>query len=942
MAKQNTLNLTLKMNGVEVDNTLKSVKRKLYQLRGSVNKLEEGTEEWIEANRKLAFVDKEYRRMIKSQRDFRNEITGTIDSTKKQNKSIGSSIKSFIGLGAGAAGAFSIIQGGIQFIKSFTTEAATLARESKGIEFAFKALGEVGEDAFTRIKDSTRGLVSDLNIKQALVEFDNFNIGLEETDTLMEFLAVRSTQTGKSIDHLRDSLVEGLSKESKLRIDNLGISASELNAELEKTPDFVQAVANIAKREVKEAGNILDEAANSNAKWNAALENLKLNFGRLLENSGAGSFFKNIGASMLEAVTPAGDLAKEFEAQADRVIQLEKNLPPLVDEYESLREKSNLSNDEQSRLKDVIKEIAEIAPTAITAFDEYGNALDISAEKARDFIGTQKALLKFRNQEAIEQQTEALEDYTNQINILRRELNTRDEEGNIVRIVQKGGKIARIEQEKLSAETIARKQAELAKLQELEAGAQESISQLSGEYLDKYIERENAKTEKALEEARKRATAIGLEFDPEDTAAEINAMIKKYEAGYEDRLKVAQKNQESLAKLREEYRKLEEYRAADTAEKKIELERTRALKEAEQLRASKELIQDINDEYDAQQQELKEERIKENAEREAEIEEEIYQLKKEAELARELEKAETDAEKEELKLEHARELALRELSIQEELELSKVQAVENAESLKAQIREKYKLEEESINREFAKQEKNLREQQVEWTRMSESQKLAAVTESLSLAAEAFNQGSGAWKAVKISETLISTYQSAQNAFNALSSIPVVGPALGTTAAALAVAAGLKRVQAISSTPIKKVPKPRTRGFAKGGFTDGYGMGYTDGTGHEVAGVVHTGEYVVPQIVRRDPEVPQILDYLETKRKRKLGLYADGGDTVSNNKSSATPTRSDAELTKAIHLLVNRLNIPIQAETYYDYEAEEKRQKTQKKLDAFKKTTKFKG
>jgi len=48
-------------------------------------------------------------------------------------------------------------------------------------------------------------------------------------------------------------------------------------------------------------------------------------------------------------------------------------------------------------------------------------------------------------------------------------------------------------------------------------------------------------------------------------------------------------------------------------------------------------------------------------------------------------------------------------------------------------------------------------------------------------------------------TLISTYESAQKAYNSLAGIPIVGPALGAAAAAAAVAAGYVRMQAINST-----------------------------------------------------------------------------------------------------------------------------------------------
>src|SRR5699024_9524284 len=143
----------------------------------------------------------------------------------------------------------------------------TLAREARGVEFAFERLGEAGVKAFDDVRKASRGTLSELDIKRALVEFDNFNLDIQQAGDLFEFLTVRATQTGKSVEYLRDSLVEGLSKESKLRIDNLGISASELNEELEKTPNFVEAVANIARREVAEAGDILDKAANSSARF---------------------------------------------------------------------------------------------------------------------------------------------------------------------------------------------------------------------------------------------------------------------------------------------------------------------------------------------------------------------------------------------------------------------------------------------------------------------------------------------------------------------------------------------------------------------------------------------------------------------------------------------------------------------------------------------------
>lgn len=241
---------------------------------------------------------KDLARLTSAQQKLDKALKSTDESNGRNFRSVGkyqNALKGLRGVLTGLVGAFGIIEG-VRMTFDFAKESIATAKAAKGVEFAFNQLGKTGVQAFDNIKKSTRGLISDLEIKTAINEFKNFNISLKETDTLFEFLAVRSAQTGKSVESLQSSLVEGLSKESKLRIDNLGISTADLNAELEKTPNFVQAVANIAKREVAKAGDILDEAANSSERWNVAVENTKLALGNFLTsgNNSALGFFANI------------------------------------------------------------------------------------------------------------------------------------------------------------------------------------------------------------------------------------------------------------------------------------------------------------------------------------------------------------------------------------------------------------------------------------------------------------------------------------------------------------------------------------------------------------------------------------------------------------------------------------------------------------------------
>lgn len=277
-----------------------------------------------------------YDKAVRSIKESTNQFQENVGNYPKQFKAIGAGIKSLIP----ALGIIGVLKYSFDFLK----ESRDVAIQAKGVEFAFERLGDVGVDAFERVKKSTRGTLSDLDIKTALVDFDNFNISLEETDTLFEFLAVRAAQTGKSVEELQSSLVEGLSKESKLRIDNLGISTAVLNDELKKTPNFVKAVANIAKTEIARAGNILDEAGNSQSRWNADLKNFQLLIGNGLIAKASDSLY-SFGSNILRAITPTKTLVTEIQNE-----QVELNI--LVGKITDV----NISNEERTKLIESLKE----------------------------------------------------------------------------------------------------------------------------------------------------------------------------------------------------------------------------------------------------------------------------------------------------------------------------------------------------------------------------------------------------------------------------------------------------------------------------------------------------------------------------------------------------------------------------------------------------------
>ena len=99
------------------------------------------------------------------------------------------------------------------------------------------------------------------------------------------------------------------------------------------------------------------------------------------------------------------------------------------------------------------------------------------------------------------------------------------------------------------------------------------------------------------------------------------------------------------------------------------------------------------------------------------------------------------------------------------------------------------------------------------------------------------------------------------------------------------------VGAIGAAQLGIVAAQQPPSYAKGGYTKG--LGFTDETGHEVAGVVHGKEYVIPAMLLADPQVARVTEWIEAKRTGKAqNTYATGGNVSTATESSNTSDKSD--------------------------------------------------
>ena len=119
-------------------------------------------------------------------------------------------------------------------------------------------------------------------------------------------------------------------------------------------------------------------------------------------------------------------------------------------------------------------------------------------------------------------------------------------------------------------------------------------------------------------------------------------------------------------------------------------------------------------------------------------------------------------------------------------------------------------------------------------------------------------------AANVLQVTASTAVAAMNAYSAMASIPIVGPALGAIAAAAAVATGAAQIA------VAKQQRDEAKGLKAGGYSRDYIEGYTaHGNPNDTAGVipVHKNEFVANHEAVANPAVKQFLDVFDLAQKR---------------------------------------------------------------------------
>ena len=192
-------------------------------------------------------------------------------------------------------------------------------------------------------------------------------------------------------------------------------NASGTFDEFAKTVGITGTAARIASQQMD---NLKGDTLRLKSAWEGAL----LSIG--LSNEGFLRSVTQMATSLINTLTPSIETTfDELEKLKKSVAGLEDTLPGLLEQYEKLSGKANKTEEENEKLRKVMDEIAGIVPTAVTAWNDHGEALSINVTAAGKFLEVQKALLKLKNADEINKQKDSLEGYGFAVKKLTRELN---------------------------------------------------------------------------------------------------------------------------------------------------------------------------------------------------------------------------------------------------------------------------------------------------------------------------------------------------------------------------------------------------------------------------------------------------------------------------------------------------------------------------------------
>lgn len=239
------------------------------------------------------------------------------------------------------------------------------------------------------------------------------NRGLQPTSQELTNLGDLAASQGKSLDQLIEAVLDAMTGENE-RLKEFGIKASKEGEKTQFTFRGVTTEVRNSEDAIKDyllSLGRLEGVAGSMAVQMNELEGIQSNLGDTMD-----ALFNNIGKKLEpfwkkilkktnefvgDITTAMEPLSDTYDSQFQKVVDLESQLPQMISRYEELSTKLNRNAEEQKELNGLVEKISSIVPSAISNWNDYGDAISINTEKVKEYIASEKARLNFIHAEQI-------------------------------------------------------------------------------------------------------------------------------------------------------------------------------------------------------------------------------------------------------------------------------------------------------------------------------------------------------------------------------------------------------------------------------------------------------------------------------------------------------------------------------------------------------------
>lgn len=363
---------------------------------------------------KLKIDDKEFEAKLQNTDQL-------IDEISKSSQSVGSNFSNIGNIVTGINQGLELLKGAWDILSKPIDVAGEFERYNVQFEVLLGSVDAAEQRIDELAKFAAKTPFEFPEIIRASKQLEVMTGGAIATGDSLKLLGDVSAGVGAPIDELSvwfgrlyDAIQSGRPMgEAMMRLQELGAISGEARGEIEEM-----------QKQGKSADEIWQHFTDSMGRFNGMMEKQSKTTEGMISNlsDAVTLLLRDIGTEMLPRLkenldfvisaiselsswfrTSSENAKLAYQEQKNLVDELESSIPGLLDEYDKLQEKTQNGIDVHDELQTVMNDIANFLPTAVTKWDQYGNAIEINKTKVLELLEAEKARLQFLNKDAIEE-----------------------------------------------------------------------------------------------------------------------------------------------------------------------------------------------------------------------------------------------------------------------------------------------------------------------------------------------------------------------------------------------------------------------------------------------------------------------------------------------------------------------------------------------------------